>query len=77
VPQGSLSLDAGSNTLLLLSQVPKKDLIREGLDISDDEDFSCTRLGFITPVVKWEVRKHIWNATQDAQVTLYESLEYA
>jgi hypothetical protein len=74
VSQGKrLSLDA--DTLLLVRRVPKRDLIREGLNIRDNRDLCYASSELITQGVELELQKHIWNAKRSEQVKLYESLE--
>lgn len=76
VSQGkTLSLDAGSHTLLLVRRLPKRDLIRDGLDISDNKDLCYASSELITQGVKLELQMHLWNAKRFEQVKLYESLE--
>jgi hypothetical protein len=70
----TLSLDGGSNTLLLLKRVHKRDLIHAKEDVSKGLDFCYGSLEPITPLVEVELRKYLWNAALDAQIVLYKSL---
>jgi len=69
------SIDTESHTLLLVRRVPRKDLIRANLNVSDGKEFSYGSSEPITHAVKLELRNQLRKETRAAQIKLYKSLE--
>ncbi|KAH8993991.1 hypothetical protein EDB92DRAFT_1852115 [Lactarius akahatsu] len=69
-----LSLDDESHTLLLVKRVPRKDLIRANLVISDRVEFVYGCSEPITHTIKLELRNRLQKETRAARIALYRSL---
>ncbi|KAI9438109.1 hypothetical protein H4582DRAFT_1878695 [Lactarius indigo] len=71
----SLDIDDESHTLILVKRVPRRDLIRANLDVSNGTEFSYGRLEPITQMIKLELRNQLQKETRAARIALYKSLE--